>query len=115
MEPFRHNPVPLVGCHVPQRHHNSRNRHFPSATLNGRLPALTTLSIPDNFISDTIPQSLSACRRLRHLDLSQNTLVGTIPSSSPSSPHSATSTSPQQPLRRHPRSTQPHSSPPRVT
>ncbi|MED6176900.1 hypothetical protein PIB30_092760 [Stylosanthes scabra] len=46
-----------------------------------RLPALTTLSIPDSYISDTIPQSLSACRRLRHLDLSQNTLVGTIPPS----------------------------------
>ncbi|XP_057755686.1 receptor-like protein kinase 5 [Arachis stenosperma] len=67
----------------------------PLCTLNGSLPAIplcphSTLSIPGNFISDTIPQSLSACRRLRHLDLSQNTLVGTIPSSPPST----TSTSP---------------------
>ncbi|KAL3647129.1 Serine/threonine-protein kinase hsl1 [Castilleja foliolosa] len=46
-----------------------------------RLPSLAKLSLSYNYINDSLPPSISACRRLVRLDLSQNLLVGNIPDS----------------------------------
>ncbi|KAL3613872.1 hypothetical protein CASFOL_041946 [Castilleja foliolosa] len=46
-----------------------------------RLPSLAKLSLSYNYINDSLPPSISACRSLVYLDLSENLLVGNIPDS----------------------------------
>ncbi|ONK69941.1 uncharacterized protein A4U43_C05F28560 [Asparagus officinalis] len=52
-----------------------------------RLPSLTSLSLSTNFINSSLSSSsLLPCSSLTHLDLSQNLLVGSLPSSLSSLP-----------------------------
>ncbi|GLJ30439.1 hypothetical protein SUGI_0602560 [Cryptomeria japonica] len=50
---------------------------FPSVVC--RLPHLRNLSLAYNNIGGTLSPNLSMCRRLEHLDLSQNLFVGDLP------------------------------------
>ncbi|MED6208484.1 Serine/threonine-protein kinase hsl1 [Stylosanthes scabra] len=53
---------------------------FPSSSLC-RLRNLTTLILFNNSINHTLPQDISLCTSLIHLDLSQNLLTGPLPES----------------------------------
>ncbi|KAI0488958.1 hypothetical protein KFK09_028797 [Dendrobium nobile] len=58
---------------------------FPSSLC--RLPNLSFLSLSLNYINSSLSSSsLLSCTSLKHLDLSQNLLVGLLPSSLPSLP-----------------------------
>ncbi|XP_020598836.1 receptor-like protein kinase HSL1 [Phalaenopsis equestris] len=58
---------------------------FPSTLC--RLPNLSFLSLSSNYINSTLlSSSLLPCRSLSHLDLSQNNLIGPLPSLLPSLP-----------------------------
>ncbi|KAF7803405.1 receptor-like protein kinase HSL1 [Senna tora] len=51
---------------------------FPASILC-RLTNLTSLTLSNNSINDTLPSEISLCRNLLHLDLSQNLLTGPLP------------------------------------
>lgn len=83
--------------------YNSTTLSFPtvvavnltSASLSGpfstsicrRLPSLSVLSLANNSINSSLPDSISLCRNLIYLDLSQNLLQGPIPYTLPDLPN----------------------------
>ncbi|KAJ4975512.1 hypothetical protein NE237_000618 [Protea cynaroides] len=52
----------------------------PFPTLLCSLQNLFFISLYDNFINSFLPEEISACVNLQHLDLAQNLFVGPLPS-----------------------------------
>ncbi|OIW08345.1 hypothetical protein TanjilG_03021 [Lupinus angustifolius] len=74
-----------VTCHnttVTAVNLNSLSLSGPFPISLCRIPSLTSLSLSNNFINSSLPSlTFPNCRTLRHLNLSQNTLIGRIPHS----------------------------------